>query len=119
MSDARASDELELVGWDVLAVVRRQAWLFVTFGSPPPERAERTLWIDTTFRVGEAEEVASSEGGLADLEPLVTAYVTNVVPGREDLRVDFDTGTTLQIANEPDARDSGAWWISPRPLAPG
>jgi hypothetical protein len=44
-------ERLVLNGSDVLAVGRRQAWLFVTFASPMAERYERTLWIDTDFIV--------------------------------------------------------------------
>jgi hypothetical protein len=98
-----------------MAVGRRQAWLFVTFGSPLPERAEPTLWIDTTFRVGDEEAAAISHGALTRLEPLVTAYVTDVALDGETLRLEFDTGFTLSVANEADARDSGVWWISRDP----
>lgn len=63
----------DLIGWDVLAVGRRQTHLFVTFGSPEPIRAERTLWIATSFEVQSSG--ATKSGGVGDLEPLVAVTV--------------------------------------------
>jgi hypothetical protein len=118
VSGASATDELDLIGWDVVAVGRRQAWLFVTFAAPSSERTERTLWIDTTFRVrlatgGETVGVPVSGTGLADLEPLVTAFVEDVVLDKDRLALRFDNGSTLQVENAPEAAESSMWWLSP------
>jgi hypothetical protein len=98
----------ELVGWDVLNVGRRQAWLFVTFAAPTAERDERTLWIDNAWRI---EPVGSDQATLADLEPLVTLYVEEVDVGTEELSIKFDDGRRLVVANAPADRDSQGWWL--------
>ena len=43
---------------------------------------------------------AISDGALSRLEPLVAAYVTEVALERETLRLAFDPGITLRVANE-------------------
>jgi hypothetical protein len=98
----------ELVGWDVLTVGRRQAWLFVTFGAPTEARDERTLWIDNPWRI---EPGGSGQATLADLEPLVTLYVDEVDLGTEELSIRFDDGRRLVIVNAPAERDSDGWWL--------
>jgi len=98
----------ELVGWDVLAVGRRQAWLFVTFGAPDAERQERTLWIDNPWRV---EPVVSDHATLANLEPLVMLVVQAVDVGTEELSIKFDDGRRLVVASAPADQDSEGWWL--------
>ena len=99
----------ELVGCDVLAVGRRQGWLFVTFASPTPARDERTLWIDNPWRV---EPNGSGQAALADLEPLVTLYVEKVDVGTEELSIRFDDGHRLVVVTPPADRDSEGWWLT-------
>jgi len=117
MTGHEGADKLALHGWDVLAVGRRQAWLFLTFGSPDTDRTERTIWIDTDFTVtdsnGHSRRGRSDGDGtpLALLEPLATLYVEEVELGEDDLRLRFDDGSTLTVANRPNARDSQGWWV--------
>jgi hypothetical protein len=95
----------------VLAIGRRQAWLFVTFGAPTTDREERTLWIDNPWRIVSSRG-ADAEGTLADLEQLVTLYVANVDQGADELSIGFDNGSRLLVVNEPVRRDSDGWWLS-------
>jgi hypothetical protein len=106
-SSARLPD---LTGWDALAVGRRQAWLFVTFGAPTTDREERTLWIDNPWRV-ESLRGADAQGTLANLEQLVTLYVETVEQGPDELSIRFDDGSRLLVVNEPAHRDSDGWWL--------
>jgi hypothetical protein len=101
----------DLTGSDVLAVGRRQAWLFVAFGAPTTDRQERTLWIDNPWRIVSSRG-ADAEGTLADLEQLVTLYVENVEQGADELSIGFDNGSRLLVVNEPARRDSDGWWLS-------
>lgn len=105
------SPELDLIGWDVLAVGRRQTHLFVTFGSPEITRAERRLWIDTDFKVEGTG--AADVGGVGELEPLVTLIVKTWSTEGGELALTFDDGTRLTISNEPNAPMSDVWYLTP------
>jgi hypothetical protein len=98
----------ELAGRDVLTVGRRQAWLSVAFGVPTEARDERTLWIDSPWRV---EPGGSGQATLADLEPLVTLHVDEVDLGTEELSIRFDDGRRLVVVNAPAEGDSDGWWL--------
>jgi hypothetical protein len=103
----------DLSGCDVLAVGRRQAWLFVTFGAPTADRAERTLWIDNSWRL-ESSRGAGGGATLSDLERLVTLYVEAVEQEADELSIRFEDGSRLLVANEPADPDSDGWWVSPK-----
>jgi hypothetical protein len=111
------AEALALKGWDVLAVGRRQAWLFVTFGSPSADCDERTIWIDTDFVLTDPSgEVNGSQNALVSaplgaLEPLVLRIVEDVAAEAERLALRFDDGSVLSISNVPNARDSQGWWL--------
>jgi hypothetical protein len=104
-------DDLALHGWDVLVVGQQQAWPFVTFAGPPPERSQRTLWIDTDFAVtdGDGRELAGP--ALARLEPLIVLFVSEVTAGDDELVIAFDDGSSLSVSNAPNAPESQGWWI--------
>ena len=107
-----SSDQVpDLVGWDVLAVGRRQAWLFVTFAAPTPDRQEQTLWIDNPWRV-EPRRVAG-EAGLAELDRLVLLFVRSIAQRAGELTIEFEDGPKLSVTSEPADRDSDGWWFGP------
>jgi len=111
--DVASSDEddLALHGWDVLAVGQRQAWPFVTFTEPTDQRCERTLWIDTDFAVADGAGRELEGTALARLEPLILMSVSDVSAGGDELVIAFDDGSSLTVANAPNAPDSQGWWI--------
>lgn len=108
-------EELALEGWDVLTVGRRQAWPFVTFAAPTDERGERTLWIDTDVAVADGSGRDLEGTVLARLEPLVLLIVSDVSFRDDELVIAFDDGSSLKVANAPNARDSDGWWLGPAP----
>jgi hypothetical protein len=104
-------DGLNLVGWDVLEVGLRQAWPFVTLASPG-EREERRLFIDTDFVVTGSGRGEIRGSALTRLEPLVALLVRDVRRGSTGLSFSFDDGTSLTIADEPNAETNGdIWWL--------
>jgi hypothetical protein len=111
VESGRSQNVPNLRGWDVIAVGRRQAWLFVTFAAPSPKRQERTLWIDNPWRID--GDQPSGEPTLADLERLVALLVEAVEERARELSIRFDDGLLLTIATEPADPDSDGWWFGP------
>jgi hypothetical protein len=105
-----AENVQDLVGSDVLAVGRRQASLFITFADATRDRVERTLWIDTAFRIGEVE-LSPLINALAQLELLVTAHVTEARVDDDGLHLRFDIAPAVEVSNEADHPESGVWWL--------
>ncbi len=105
-------DGVNLVGWDVLEVGIRQAWPFLTLGSPLPKRGERRLYIDTAFRVGDSADMVSGAAALSQLGHLCLLTITNVSSLNDGLTITFDNGITLQISGEPSAWTThDCWWL--------
>jgi hypothetical protein len=112
MNEPSLVDGVDLVGWDVLEVGRRQAWPFLCLGSPEPERAERRLFIDTDFCVAAPSGAQIEGSALTRLDRLVLLLVTDVRVGGAGLYLRFDDGAELRISGEANATTThDVWWL--------
>lgn len=105
-------DLLDLVGWDVLEVGLRQAWPFITFGAPTPEREERRLFIDADFSMTAASGESVEGTALVRLEPLTLRIVEEIQLAAELLTLRFDDGVVLTVSSLANPDTVGPpWWI--------
>jgi hypothetical protein len=102
--------DIELVRCDRRQPASQPMHADLAFGAPTDDRAERTLWIDTNFRVSTRDGTEAEAAPLARLEPLVALIVREPRADRDELVLAFDDGTRLTASPEPG---SDGWWMTP------
>lgn len=94
-------DLTELVSHDVLEVGVRQAWPFITFGAPTPERKEHRLFLDPEFSLVDADGTPIDGSALSRLEGLLRQVLVEVRLERRVARLRFDNRVVLAVSDLP------------------